>query len=145
MKKTLIALAVVGMVLACAHAVFAATQTCVLLDAGYLSTAQGGIHKHAYGYVEVTSVPGGGADVTVLVCHGAKSYTYVVKSDHVVRGTFTTDERGNGMLQFSFAPSADDPDLGPWINIWETDGGLSPTGVYEPTHLLLCADETLVP
>jgi hypothetical protein len=111
----------------------------------YLSTAQGGIHKHAYGYVTVATTGGGCADVTVQLEHGAKSYTYVVKSYEIVRGTFTTDIQGNGVLKFSFAPSQGDPYLGHWINIWESDGGLSPTGVYEPSHLLLCAYQTLVP
>ena len=132
MNKTMLRLAVTGLVLACATAVLAATQTRVfMVFDGYtdpitgaytpptdLSQVEQGIHANLYGTVTFKTSRGGGVDLTVQVRSAAKSYTYVVKSNHIELGRFTTDKKGAGGLQI---PVADPSTLGSTINLWTTD------------------------
>ena len=131
MKKTMMRLAVTGILLACATAVFAATQTKVFMvfdgytapDGTYtpptdLSAVERGIHANLYGYVTYKTSRGGGVDITVQVWSAAKSYEYVVKSNYLELGRFKTTKKGVGSLQFHVAdPSA----LGANINLWTGD------------------------
>jgi hypothetical protein len=131
MKKTMMQLAVTVMVLACATAVFAATQTRVFMvfdgytapDGTYtpptdLSQVERGIHANLYGYVTFKTSRGGGVDITVQVRSAATSYAYVVNSNHIELGIFKTDKKGVGSLQFHVAdPSA----LGGNINLFTGD------------------------
>jgi hypothetical protein len=111
-------LAVTVMVLACAQAVFAQTSVLLVMDSNgngipmNLKLIEGGIHKNAYGYVTFQATTDGGADVTVVLQHGAKSYTYMVFYKRgAVKPPFTTDKKGNGGIKFhvnqvsEFAPS----------------------------------------
>jgi hypothetical protein len=132
MKKTMMQLAVTVMVLACATAVFAATQTRVFkVFDGYtdpitgtytpptnLSQVERGIHATLYGSVTFTPSRRGGVDITVQVRSAAKSYEYVVNSNHIELGSLKTDKKGVGSLQFHVAdPSA----LGGNINLFTGD------------------------
>jgi len=122
MKKTMIQLAVTGMVLACATAAFAATKlpssTTQLVDCNNsLSWYEGGIHAKATGTVTIQTTRDGGADVTVQLRNGAKCYTYVVRSHGQVLGTFTTNVGGNGGGTFHVAKVTD---LSQWVAVWET-------------------------
>jgi len=131
MKKTMMQLAVTVMVLACATAVFAATQTQVFKvfdgytdpDGTYtpptdLSQVEGGIHANLYGYVTFKTSRGGGVDITVQVRSAAKSYAYVVNSNHIELGSLNTDKKGVGSLQFHVANPSD---LGGNINLFTGD------------------------
>jgi hypothetical protein len=132
MNKTMMRLAVTGLVLACATVVLAATQTRVfMVFDGYtdpitgtytpptdLSLVEEGIHANLYGSVTFKTSRGGGVDITVQVRSAAKSYEYVVKSNHIELGRFTPDKKGVGSLQIHVAdPSA----LGNTINLWTGD------------------------
>jgi hypothetical protein len=145
MKKTMMQLAVTGMVLACATAVFAATQTRVfMVFDGYtnpitgnitpptdLSQVERGIHANLYGYVTFKTSRGGGVDITVQVRSAAKSYEYVVKSNRIEPWRFKTNNKGVGSLTIHVAdPSA----LGSNINLWTGDYDVF-TG--EPIHIHL--------
>jgi hypothetical protein len=120
MKKAMILLAVTGVVLPCVGAVFAGAEKTVFLPEPWTSTVEGGIHANANGFVIVQTTKGGGATVSVQLRKAAPGYTYVVKSNGKVLGTFRTDAKGNGVLQL-YVP---DPSttLGRWINIWQTAG-----------------------
>jgi hypothetical protein len=129
MKKTTIVLAAMAMVLICSQAGFAAGQQTVVEKTFFraepwTSTLEGGIHARAYGFVTVSSVKGGGAQVTVQLQKVAPRYTYVVKSLGEVLGKFTTDVKGTGGLQLFVADPSNR--LGRYINIWQTLG--------EPEH-----------
>ena len=126
MKKTMMQLAVTVMVLACSQAVFATSQTSVLLVMDTngngipmdLRQIEGGIHANGHGYVTFNATRGGGCDVTVQLWNAAKSYTYSVQAygPGGLRQTFTTKNNGNGSLQFHVP----DPNtLGPYINIYD--------------------------
>ena len=120
MKKRMMVLAIMGMFLACAQAVLAASWTSVLMDSwGYLSTAEDGIHAQAHGNVTFTTPKrGGGADLTVKLSNAAKSYSYLLISNGTLLGTFTTDKHGNGSLQVHVT---DVSTLGPWVCVWTSD------------------------
>ena len=130
MTKAVILLAVTGVVLACSGAVLAGAEKIAFLQEPWTSTVEGGIHANAHGWVIVKTAKGGGADVTVQLQQAAPRYTYVVKSNGKVLGTFKTDAKGNGGLQL-YVP---DPGatLGRWINIWQTGG--EPEGSYWGTY-----------
>jgi hypothetical protein len=144
MKKTMMQLAVTGMVLACSQAVFAASLTSVLLVMDTngngipinLSLIEGGIHANGHGYVTFNATRGGGCDVTVQLWDAAKSYTYLVFYERgAVKPPFTTDKKGNGGIKFhvnqvsEFAPSG-------WIVIFSAKPEVPP---------LWCARNPLVP
>jgi len=120
MKKTLMALVAIPLLVAWPEAVLASIQTSVLMDSwGYLSTAEGGIRANAHGWVTFnTSKKRGGTDVTVQLQNAAKSYRYLVTSNHIVLGTLATGQKGNRVLQFHVA---DVSTLGPWICLWTSD------------------------
>jgi len=120
MKKGMLLLGVMGVVLACSAPVFAWAEKTVFRPEPWTATVEGGINASATGYVIVQTTKEGGAEVSVRLSKAAKLYTYVVKSNGKVLGTFTTDEKGSGGLQFYVAdPSTT---LGRWINIWQTAG-----------------------
>ena len=127
MKKTMMQLAVAGLVLACATAVFSApAERTVFRTEPWTAIVQGGIHANAAGYVVVQPTKGGGAQVTVQLQQAASRYTYVVKSKGQVLGKFTTNAKGTGGLQFFVADA--NPVTGPlgqYINIWQTAGEFS--------------------
>ena len=132
MKKSMMVLAVMGMFLACAQAVFAASQTRVFqvfdgctIDDGCnpavpgtdLSVEEGGIHANGWGYATFkTTTKGGGVDVTVQLWGAAKLYTYSVQyGPGQPRYVFTTNNKGNGAVQFHLTNTSA---MGPWINIY---------------------------
>jgi len=138
MKKTMMRLAVTGLVLACATAVFAATMTSVFVPFDYLpfpdnetpldlTTEEGGIHANAHGYVTFKTSRSGGVDVTVQLWDAAKSYTYSVQAYGAggSRHEFTTNKRGYGGLQFHVK---DARTLGQWINIYSAHTQYYPQG-----------------
>jgi len=144
MKKTMMQLAVTGLVLACATAVFAASQTSVLLVMDTngdgvpmdLTLIENGIHANGHGYVTFNATRGGGCDVTVQLWDAAKSYTYLVfYKQGAVKPPFTTNKKGNGGITFhvnqvsEFAPSG-------WIVIFSANPDVPP---------LWCARNKLVP
>jgi len=153
MKKTMMQLAVTGMVLACATAVLAASKlpssTTPLVECNNsLSWYESGIHAKATGNVTIQTTRGKGADVTVQLRNGAKWYEYVVRSHGQVLGTFTTDARGSGGGTFHVEKVSD---LSQWVAVWETvlhfvlnpDGSpvLNPDGSqkWDVNGQLLCA------
>jgi len=141
MKKTMMQLAVTGMVLACATAVFAASKlpgsTTQLEECNNsLSWYEGGIHAKATGNVTIQTTRDGGADVTVQLRSGAKWYKYVVRSHGQVLGTFTTNARGNGGGTFHVAMVSD---LSQWVAVWETNLKYLPDGTWDVLGQLLCA------
>jgi hypothetical protein len=117
MKKTMMQLAVMGMVLACSQAVFAQPSVLRVFD-GYtrpdgtvipptdIKHEEGGIHKNGWGQVFLEATPtlegkDGGAWVTVMLRQGARSYTYLVfYKQGAVKPPFTTDKKGNGGIKF---------------------------------------------
>ena len=144
MKKTMMQLAVTVMVLACSQAVFAASQTSVLLVMDTngngipmdLTKIEGVIHANGHGYVTFKPTRGGGCDVTVQLWDAAKSYTYLVFYERgAVKPPFTTDKKGHGGITFhvnqvsEFAPSG-------WIVIFSAKTEVPP---------LWCARNPLVP
>ena len=137
MKKTMMQLIVAGLVLACATAVFAASQTTVLQDCnGTLRTEERGIHKNANGYVTIQTYLDGSADVTVQLGQAAKLYKYVVRSHGEVLGTFTTDRRGSGGGTFRVSNVSA---LSQWVAVWETNLRYLPDGTWDVAGQLLCA------
>ena len=139
MKRTMMQLAVTGLVLACATAAFsAASERTVFRTEPWTAIVQGGIHANATGSVVVQTTKGGGAQVTVQLQKAAPRYTYVVKSKGQVLGKFTTNAKGTGGLEIFVADA--NPDTGPlgrFINIWQTAGefssywGAPPDGTYD--------------
>lgn len=117
MKKTVILLAVAGVVVVCSGAVLV-DQTIELKDNGGLATEENGIHAHAHGFVTVRTTRGQTVAVAVQLYDAAPTYTYVVKSAGKVLGTFTTDAKGNGGLQVCVQEKT----LGAYVNVWETCG-----------------------
>jgi hypothetical protein len=136
MKKTLIALVVIGMVLACSTTVYAGSYTSVFwpADDGSLVTADGGIHKNAHGYVTFRTSRYG-CDVTVYLSDAAKSYPYVVKSGGKDIGTLTTNKKGNGQFTFRVTDPSDPDILGEVVAIWTKWVQVSDT-VWVHTQLL---------
>ncbi len=135
MKQSIALLAVMGTLLACSEAVFAAAVKTAYMPEPWTSTVEGGIHASAFGFVTVSPVKGGGVNVTVQLQKAAPRYTYVVKSNGQVLGKFTTNAKGTGGLQVFVA---DPSTLGRWVNIWQTAGepygsywGAPPDGTYE--------------
>jgi hypothetical protein len=132
MKKTMMRLAVTGLVLACATAVLAATQTRPLYvfdgdPPTDLSKVEGGIHANLYGNVAFKT--GRGASVTIQVWGAARLYEYKVYTFlttdgvtgvHRLLGTIKTNKQGVGSLQISGDPS-DPLQFGHTINLWTTD------------------------
>lgn len=104
MKKFLIILAVIGVVLACSTAVFAASQKSWFMAYNIppLATVDHGIHANAHGWVTFKTARAGGWDVRVQLLNAAKSCTYSVQAHGPgsTRATLTTDKMGNGGLQF---------------------------------------------
>jgi hypothetical protein len=90
--------------------------------------------------VTIQTTGDGGADVTVQLRNGAKSYKYVVRSHGQVLGTFTTNAGGNGGGTFHVAKVSD---LSQWVAVWETvlHFVLNPDGSpkWDVNGQLLCA------
>jgi hypothetical protein len=113
MKKTMIVLAVMGMVLACSQAVFAQTSKLWVFD-GLMGpdgnwirpptdivNFQGGIHANGHGYVTFQATKKG-VVVTVVLQQAAQKYTYSVQHGPLQdRNYLTTDKKGNGSVQFT--------------------------------------------
>jgi len=83
MKKTMMQLAVTGLVLACATAVFAASQTSVLWafqigSVKNVDLSANAAHANGHGWVTFKSTQRGGIDVTVQLWDAAPRYTYLV-------------------------------------------------------------------
>jgi hypothetical protein len=113
MKKTMMQLAVTGMVLACSQAVFAQTYVLWVFDGippTNIKTVENGIHKNGHGYVtfQANHDEGGvvvSVDVTVVLQQAAKSYTYSVQhGPGQFRSPLTTDKKGNGVVTFTVLP-----------------------------------------
>lgn len=143
MKKTMMQLAVTGLVLACATAVLAATMTSVFVPFDHLprpdneipldlTTEEGGIHAKAHGYVTFKTSRRGGVDVTVQLWDAARSYTYSVQAYGAggSRHEFTTNKRGYGGLQFHVQ---DARTLGQWINVYSAHTQYIPRNGVPPT------------
>lgn len=75
--KTMIVLIVASASLACSTALLSGgrSQTIKLRDDGYLTTADGGIHKYARGSVTAKETRGGVWEATVTLLRGAPKYT----------------------------------------------------------------------
>ena len=110
MKKTMMQLAITGLVLACSQAVFAQTYVLRVFDGippTNIKTVENGIHKNGHGYVnfQANHDEGGvvvSVDVTVVLQQAAKSYTYSVQhGPKQERNYLTTDKKGNGVVLFT--------------------------------------------
>jgi len=143
----MVVLAVMGMVLACSQAVLAATLTSGLWafqinGVPNVALSANIAHANGHGYVTFKTARRGGWDVSVQLLNGARSFTYIVRSNGIERGKFTTDKKGNGGLTFN-AADASVPVLGDSINIWTEFTHNPPPpdgdGLVDMTHLLWCA------
>ena len=142
MKKTMMQLAVTVMVLACATAVFAANLTSGLWafqinGVPNANLQQNIAHVNGHGWMTFKTARGGGWDVSVQLLSGAPRFTYIVRSNGIPRGIFTTDKKGNGVFTFH-VKDASIPVLGDSINIWAAFNHFS-DGSVDMTYLLWCA------
>jgi hypothetical protein len=143
MKKTMMQLAITGMVLACATTVFAGPITSRLQAGDCLHEVDRGIHKKAYGYVVLTETSGG-YDVTYELWNAAPSYPYYASYNITPGGPpgflgwLITDKKGRGSLTAHV--TTDLGTWGPWIGLREKSGLLStckhPLPPYTPQGLL---------
>ncbi len=122
MKKTMMRLAVTGMVLAWVANVFAGSITSWLQAGDCLHEVDGGIHAKAYGYV-VLNATRGGYDVTYQLWNAAPLYSYYAITGGQHLGYLTTDKKGRGSLTVHV--SANPTTWGNWIGLRETDVALS--------------------
>jgi hypothetical protein len=126
MKRPLIILALIGVVLACSTAVFAASQKSWFMAYSIpaLATVDHGIHANAQGWVTFNTVRAGGWDVTVQLLNAAKFCTYSVQAHGPgsTRATLTTDQKGNGRLQFHVTnPTALAECINIYVDSWGVD------------------------
>jgi hypothetical protein len=137
MKKTMIQLAITGLVLACTATVRAGTITSQLQAGDCLHEVDRGIHKKAYGYVVLTAISGS-YDVTYQLWNAAPSYSYYAVISGQFVGWLTTDKKGRGNL--TVRVSTNPTTWGYWIGLRETEGQLStckhPLPPYVPQSLL---------
>jgi hypothetical protein len=137
MKKTMMQLAITGLVLACATTVFAGSVTSRLEAGDCLYQVDGGIHARAYGYVVLTAVRGG-YDVTYQLWNAAPSYTYWAQTAGQFFGYLKTDAQGRGSLTVHVTTNP--RKWGYWLGLRETSGQLStcanPLPPYVPQGLL---------
>ena len=137
MKKTMMQLAVTGMVLACATTVFAGPITSGLQAGDCLHEVDGGVHAKAYGYV-ILKATKGGYDVTFRLWQAAPSYPYYAQTRGQFFGYLMTDAKGRGSLTVHV--TTDPKTWGPWIGLMEASGKLSicdnPLPPYTPQGLL---------
>ncbi len=137
MKKTMMQLAVAGLVLACGANVFAAPITSRLQAGDCLHEVDNGIHAKAYGYVDLKATRGG-YDVTFQLWNAAPLYSYYATSGGQFFGYLTTDKKGRGTLTVHVGSNP--ATWGNWIGLRETDGQLStckhPLPPYVPQSLL---------
>jgi len=141
MKKMMMQLIVTGLVLACATAVFAASQTSVLWafqveGVPNVDRPENAAHANGRGWVTFKSTRGGGTDVTVQLWDAAPKYTYIVRANGVEYGRFTTAKNGNGAFTFRVANVSV---LGDSVNIWARFEHVPPTGPLDMTGLMWCA------
>jgi hypothetical protein len=141
MKKTMMQLAITGLVLACATTVPAGSITIGLQAGDCLHEVDGGIHARAYGNV-VLNATRSGYDVTYQLWNAAPLYSYYAITGGQHLGNLTTDKKGRGSLTVHV--STNPTTWGNWIGLRETDGQLStctnplPPGV--PQSLLAAAN-----
>jgi hypothetical protein len=141
MKKTMMQVAITGLVLACTTTVRAGSITSQLQAGDCLHEVDGGIHAKAHGSV-VLKATRVGYDVTYQLSSAAPRYSYCAVISGQPVGYLTTDKKGGGSLTVheSSAPGT----WGCWIGLRETDGKLStctnplPPGV--PQALLAAAN-----
>ncbi len=137
MKKTMMQLAITGLVLACTTTVRAGSITTALEAGDCLHEVDGGIHKKAYGYVVLTATSVG-YDVTYELWNAAPLYSYYAVISGQFVGWLTTDKKGKGSL--TVHESSNPGTWGYWIGLRETDGQLStckhPLSPYVPQSLL---------
>ena len=137
MKKTMMRLAVTGLVFACVANVFAGSITSWLQAGDCLHEVDGGIHAKAYGYV-ILKATKGGYDVTYQLWNAAPSYSYYAQTHGQFFGYLTTDAKGRGSLTVHV--STNPTTWGNWIGLRETNGELStctsPLPPYVPQSLL---------
>ena len=136
MKKTMMQLAVMGLVLVCATTVFAGSITIGLQAGDCLHEVDGGVHVKAYGYV-VLKATKGGYDVTFQLWNAAPSYSYYAQTRGQFFGYLTTNAKGRGSLTVHV--TTDPKTWGNWIGLRETNGELStctnPLPPYVPQSL----------
>jgi hypothetical protein len=137
MKKTMMQLAITGLVLACATPVMAGSITSQLQAGDCLHEVDGGIHAKAYGYV-VLNATRGGYDVMYQLWNAAPRYSYYAITGGKHLGNLTTDKKGRGSLTVHV--NTNPTTWGNWIGLRETDGELStctnPLPPYVPQSLL---------
>ena len=145
MKKSVVLLTVVGMLLACSTGVFAANLTSGLWafqinGVPNVNLPQNKAHVNGYGWMTFKTARGRGWDVSVQLLSGAPRFTYIVRSNGIERGMFTTDKKGNGGYTFHVA-DASIPVLGDSINIWAAFIHYPPPNQdkVDMTYLLWCA------
>jgi hypothetical protein len=136
MNKTMMQLAVTGLVLACATTVFAGSFTSRLQAGDCVHQVDGGIHAKAYGYVVIKAV-GRGYDVTYQLWNAAPSYSYYAQTAGQFFGYLKTDAQGKGSL--TVRVTTDPKTWGYWLGLRETKGQLStctnPLPPYVPQSL----------
>ena len=129
MKKTMMQLAVLGLVLACATIGFAGPITIGLQAGNCLAQVDNGAHANGYGYVVIKAAKGG-YDVTFQLWNAAPKHSYYPTSGTQFFGYLTTNAKGNGSLTVHV--DTDPSTWGPWIGLREHSGLLSECENREP-------------